>query len=86
MTMKQNDMEFTPNQDAIILLSDCRTKIKTGTWACFPHNLHLVPEINIDRAVRDMAIYIADSQQRELLKHGIETDHWKQVKTIIEKS
>ncbi len=86
MTMKQNSMEFTPNQDAIILLSDCRSKIQTGTWACFPHNLHLIPEINIDRAVKDMAKYIAEGYNRELLKHGIESEHWQEVKTIIEKS
>lgn len=86
MTMKQNDMDFTPNQDATILLSDCRSKIQTGTWACFPHNLHLIPEINIDRAVRDMAIYIAEGYHRELLRHGIETDHWLQVKSILQKS
>jgi hypothetical protein len=84
--MKQNSMEFTPNQDAIILLSDCRSKIQTGTWACFPHNLHLIPEINIDRAVKDMAKYIAEGYNRELLKHGIESEHWQEVKTIIEKS
>jgi hypothetical protein len=86
MTTKQNNMEFTPNQDAVILLSDCRSKIQTGTWGCFPTHLHLVPELNIDRAVKDMAIYIAEGYNRELIKHGIETDHWKQVRTIIEKS
>lgn len=79
-------MDFTPNQDAVILLSDCRSKIQTGTWGCFPTHLHLVPELNIDRAVRDMAIYIAESNQRTLDKIGIESDHWIQVKTIIEKS
>jgi len=85
MTMKQNDMEFTPNQDALILLRDCRSIIQTGTWGCFPHNLNLIPEINIDRAVKDMAKYIAESYNRELLKNGIEINHWKQVRTIIDK-
>lgn len=83
--MKQNDIEFTPNQDALILLRDCRSKIQIGTWGCFPYNLNLIPEINIDRAVKDMAKYIAEGYDRELLRHGIETDHWKQVRTIIDK-
>jgi hypothetical protein len=32
-----------------------------------------------------MAKYIAESYNRELLKHGIESEHWKQVRTIIDK-
>lgn len=84
--MKQNDMDFTPNQDATILLSDCRSIINTGTWGCFPTHLHLVPELNIDRAVKDMAIYIAESNHRTLEKLGIVSDHWLQVKSILQKS
>ncbi len=51
-------MNITVEQKAMLILDECRTKIKEGVWGCFITHMHLVPEINIDRAVRDIAIYV----------------------------
>jgi hypothetical protein len=81
-------MNLTPEQKATIILDECRNKIKTGVWGSFITHLHLVPEINIDRAVKSMALYVVDekiSESQFFEPHGSRQEELLQIKKIIEK-
>jgi hypothetical protein len=81
-------MNLTPEQKATIILDECRNKIKTGVWASFITHLHLVPEINIDRAVKNMALYVVDEKILEsqfFEPHGSRQEELLQIKKIIQK-
>jgi hypothetical protein len=81
-------MNITVEQKAMLILDECRTKIKEGVWGCFITHMHLVPEINIDRAVRDIAIYVLDekiSESQFFEPHGSRQEELLQIKKLIEK-
>jgi hypothetical protein len=50
--------------------------------------MHLVPEINIDRAVKDMALFVLDekiSESQFFEPHGTRQEELLQIKKLIEK-
>lgn len=51
---------MTPLEQAEILKSDARKLIQSGIWSCVVTHLHLVPEVNVDKAVKAMCIYMVD--------------------------
>lgn len=51
---------MTPFEQAEILKSDARKLIESGIWSCVVTHLHLVPEVNVDKAVKDICIYMVD--------------------------
>lgn len=51
---------MTPFEQAEILKSDARKLIQSGIWSCVVTHLHLVPEVNVDKAVKAMCIYMVD--------------------------
>lgn len=51
---------MTPFEQAEILKSDARKLIASGIWSCVVTHLHLVPEVNVDKAVKAMCIYMVD--------------------------
>ena len=81
-------MNITLEQKAMLILDDCRTKIKKGVWGCFITHMHLVPEINIDRAVKDMALFVVDekiSESKFFEPHGSRQEELLQIKKLIQK-
>lgn len=51
---------MTPFEQAEILKSDARKLIQSGIWSCVVTHLHLVPEVNVDKAVKAICIYMVD--------------------------
>lgn len=51
---------MTPFEQAEILKSDARKLIESGIWSCVVTHLHLVPEVNVDKAVKAICIYMVD--------------------------
>jgi hypothetical protein len=81
-------MNLKIEQKAMLILDECRTKIKKGVWGCFITHMHLVPEINIDRAVKDMALFVLDekiSESQFFEPHGNRQEELLQIKKLIEK-
>lgn len=81
-------MNITIEQKAMLLLDECRKRIKVGVWGCVVTHLHLVPEINIDRAVKDMALYVIEekiSESQFFEPHGSRQEELLQIKKLIEK-
>jgi hypothetical protein len=81
-------MNLTVEQKAKIIIDECRHKIRLGVWGSFITHLHLVPEINIDRAVKNMALYVVDekiSESQFFEPHGSRQEELLQIKKLIQK-
>jgi hypothetical protein len=81
-------MNLTVEQKATIIVDECRYKIRLGVWGSFITHLHLVPEINIDRAVKNVALYVINEKIIEsqfFEPHGSRQEELIQIKKIIEK-
>ena len=81
-------MNITLEQKAMLILDECRKKIKVGVWSCVVTHMHLVPEINIDRAVKDMALFVLDEKILEsqfFEPHGSRQEELLQIKKLIQK-
>lgn len=80
---------MTPFEQAEELKADARKLIQTGIWSCVVTHLHLVPEINVDKAVKAICLYMVDKiiDEMENEVNGNEAEDrsvfYHQVKNIL---
>lgn len=80
-------MTSTPQQTANNIKLEMEKILKMGVWACVPTHLHLVPEINYERAVKDTSILLVENIIMELEQEGRynRLPHFIEVKEILQK-
>lgn len=79
-------MISTPQQTASNIKLEMEKIMNIGVWACVPTHLHLVPEINHQRAVKETSILLVDNIIMELEQEGRynRLPHFIEVKSILE--